>query len=413
LRPLLLLLIVAGLAGCSSRDRANPFDPNNPDTRGGPAGFAALADNGWIELVWNPVPGTALSGFRLYRKTEIDLVYRVIAELPPTASRFSDVGLLNGLRHGYRLVFLFPEGERGTPAEDFATPGPVRPWVVDGSLGAVLRVTPDARHVAYSRGGFVFPVAVAADPVSGSVWISDNGAGSVSVLNPWTGSILTTPGLVGPSSVAVDPSDHRAWVCDESDRTLYHFESSGALVGTPIEPIETPLGVTIDPVDRSVWVAERGGNRLRHYSPDHVLLGSVTVDRPSRVAVDSVTRAVWVTSFENGQVLRVTPAGVVDRTFSGYRGPIGIAIDPRRGRIWVADALANEVVLLDRAGNVITRAPGIAETRDVAIDLTTGEAWAVAPAAGEVVRISPGGAVMLRLGNLRRPVGISVDPGVR
>src|SRR5262249_58397349 len=113
--------------------------------------------------------------------------------LPPSATRYSDVGLLNGLTHFYRLVYVFPEGERGVAAEDVATPGPTRPWVADAGAGQVLRLTPDARHVAAIRSGFDYPSALAIDPVSGWVWISDNAAGVVAILNPWSGAMTTLP----------------------------------------------------------------------------------------------------------------------------------------------------------------------------------------------------------------------------
>lgn len=129
MRRLLPLLILAGLAGCSSRERSNPFDPANPNTHGGPAGFAAFADDGRIDLKWQAVPGTSLSGFRLYRRTDAESAYRAITGLlPPTTTQVADVGLLNGLTHYYRLVYVFPdEGELNTVAEDLRHPVPLDP----------------------------------------------------------------------------------------------------------------------------------------------------------------------------------------------------------------------------------------------------------------------------------------------
>jgi len=414
MRLSLSLLIVAVLAGCSHRERDNPFDPRNPNTHGGPAGFLALADDGRVDLQWAPVFATSFTGYRLYRQTDAETSYRAISGLlPPSVTHYSDVGLLPGLTHHYRLVYVFPnEGERGT-AEDLATPGPVRPWVADAGSGEVLRLTPDGRHVTAARGGFSYPSAIATDAASGWVWNSDNAAGSVAILNPWTGTVTTVTSLVGPSTLTVDPTDHRGWVCDESGNKVYQFESTGGPVGAPIDPIYTPLGVSLDLNDGSAWIAERGGNRLRHYATSHTLLGSVTVDRPSRVAVDSLTREAWATSFETRTVVRVSPAAVVDLTVPGFGGPVGIAVDSRRGLVWVADALANQVVLLDRAGNVQARVLNVSQARDVSIDPVSGDGWVVAPGSGEVVRISSAGRLLQRLGGLSRPVGIAVDPGVR
>jgi DNA-binding beta-propeller fold protein YncE len=414
MRRLLPLLTLALLAGCSNRERDNPFDPRNPNTHGGPAGFVALADDGRVDLEWTLVTAVSFSGYRLYRQTSAETTYRAITGLlPPSTTRYSDVGLLNGLTHYYRLVYVFPDvGERGM-AEDVATPGAARPWVADAGTGQVLRLTPDGRHVSSARGGFSAPSAIATDVVSGWVWISDHSAGSVAILNPWTGTMTTIPGLVGPSTLTVDPVTHNGWVCDENDGTVYEFTSTGSPASAPIDPLQTPIGVAVDPNDGSVWIAERAAGRLRHYANSHALLGSVTVDRPSRVAVDSLTSAVWATSFESRQMYRVSSAGVVEKTITGFGGPIGVAVDSRRGRIWVADALADQVLQLDRAGTILGRVAGISEARDISIDSFSGDAWVVAPGSGEVVRISSSGVILARLAAFSRPVGIAVDPGVR
>jgi DNA-binding beta-propeller fold protein YncE len=412
MRALLSLLILGLLAGCSSRARDNPFDPQNPSTHGGPAGFVAVADDGRVELQWTPEFAAGFSGYRLYRQAGADTTFRPITNLlPPGTTHHSDIGLLNGLDHHYRLAYVFPEGERGI-AEDVATPGPARPWVVDSGSAALYRLTPDARRIAAVRGGFSYPSSVAADPVSGLVWISDNGAGNLVQLNPWTGTLVTLTNFAGPSTLALDPSTHDVWMCDESHNTVYEFSPAAIQVGSPLDPIDTPIGVAVDPVDGSVWICERGGNRIRHYDAGHTLLGSVDLEGPSRVAVDSVTRSVWVTSFGSRQVFRVT-AGVRDRTIGGLGGPIGIAVDSRRGKVWVADALGNAVLLMDRTGALLARVENVGAARDISVDPVTGDAWVAAPGSGAIVRISTSGTSVRRLGGFDSPVGIAVDPGVR
>lgn len=413
MRRLVSLLILGLLAGCSHRARDNPFDPQNPATHGGPAGFVAVAGDGRVDLQWTPELDGSFSGYRLYRRTDVDTTYRPLGDLlPPGVTRYGDVGLLNGLDHHYRLVYVFPNEERGV-AEDVATPGPARPWVVDAGAGALYRLSPDARHVAETRGGFSYPSAVATDPVSGFVWISENGAGNLIMLNPFTGVLVTLPNFVGPSTLTVDAQSHSVWMCDESNKTVWEFSPAPSQLGNPLTPIETPIGVSVDPVDGSVWIAERGGNRILHYDgPSHLFLGSVNVDRPSRVAVDSLTRSVWVTSFDSKQVFRVTN-GAIDKTIGGLGGPIGIAVDARRGKVWVADAIRNAVLLLDRTGTLLATVQSVGTARDISVDLVTGDAWVAAPGSGAVFRISASGTSVRRIGGFDSPVGIAVDPGVR
>jgi DNA-binding beta-propeller fold protein YncE len=415
MRLVAAVLVAAAIAGCSDRERANPFDPKNPNTRGAPSNLVAMAGDGRVDLTWDAASGVGFVGFRLYRKTPLDTAYAPLSGvLAPATTTYQDVALLNGLEHRYRLLFVFDDGERGPAAEDVATPGRARPWLVDGSRGRLYRITPDGRRVAAEFGGFVAPAAVAVDSVRGHVWLSDALAGRVAAIDPATGVTVSIPGLVTPSSLAVDPLDRVTWVCDEDGSKLWAFDPAGNPVGAPIEPLELPLSVAVDVFDRSVVVCERAGSRLRRYAPDHSLLATLTVDRPSRVAVDSVTRRAWVTSFEAGTLTRVPPSfTAIELTIPGFEGPIGVAVDPKRGTIWVADAVAGEVVALDRTGAVLFRVGGLPEARELAADPETGDLWVVVPGSGELVRISATGQVLHRLGGFAQPLGIAVDPGRR
>jgi DNA-binding beta-propeller fold protein YncE len=414
MRALLAVLILAA-AGCSDRERANPFDPRNPRTGGAPGGFAALAGDGRIDLRWETVSGEGLRGYRLYRRTAAESAFTPLtAVLAPQVGTYADLGLLNGLEHHYRIHFVFEEGERDPPAEDVATPGRVRPWVVDAGQGKLLRLTPDGRRVVGEHAGFSAPTAVAVDSARGLVWVSDPFSGRVSVLDPASGVTVTIPGLAVPGTLAVDPLRRLAHVCEEGADAVQAFDPSGTPVGAPIEPLQLPIGIAVDHRDRSVWICQRAGDRVSRHLGDS-LLWSVAVEKPSRVAMDSVGHRAWVTSFEGGRVVRIAPSGAVDLTVPfRFAGPIGIAVDDRRDRVWVADALASEVVVLNRlGGGVLFRVPAMAEVRDLALDLDSGEAWAVLPAAGQVVRLSPSGQVLMRLSDLGEPFGIALDPGPR
>jgi len=419
LRPRLSLLaglVVAvaalGGAGCSTRERANPFDPANPNTGGAPPGFVALAGDGRIDLHWNAVPISGLQGYRLLRKTATDFSYVEISSLlPPQRVSYADVGLRNGLDHSYRLFFVFASGaDNAPPAEDTATPGPVRPWVAEGSAGRLLGVTPDGRRIGIIHSGFDRPTAVAVDSVTGRVWFSDNFGGRVVSIDP-LGATSIIPGLVSPGALAAEPLHESVWVCDEQNNTVQELTPNGTPLGPTIEPINTPIGIAIAQWDRSLWICERGADRLRRYASADSLIWSIPLTAPSRVATDSVAQRAWVTSFTTGTVHKIAPSGTEEGSFPGFQGPIGVAVDTRRGRIWVAEALGNQITVIDRSGTVLFRVTGLSETRDVALDPGTGEAWAVAPGSGQIIRIAPDGRVVRRITGLNNPYGVAVDPG--
>lgn len=412
-RAAVLALALGLLAGCSSRERTNPFDPANPRTHGAPVGFAAVAGDHLVALGWEPAAGAGLSGFQLFRRDEGDSLFRPLGPvLPGDTPGYLDFPLTDGRRYDYRLYFVFSRGLGPRPAEDSATPGPLVPWVVEQGNGALDRLSADGRHVAFTRSGFVGPVDVQVDPITGRVWVSDPGFGRVTVYDPGLGLAVAITGLLTPSAIAVDPADHTAWVCDEGLNAVYHFTPRGApAVPAALAPLATPIGVALDPLDGSVWVCERGQNRVRHFSAGGTPLSSTAVDAPSRVAVDSTTREPWVTSFDRAQVLRLAPTGAPRDTVGSFLGPIGVAVDPRRGRVWVADARANGIVALGRDGSVQFRVGALIAARAIAIDRASGEAWVACTGEGTVVRVSPAGAVVERAGGLNQPYGIALAGG--
>lgn len=407
----LLTLLVAALAGCSSRDHTNIFDPANPVTRGHPIGFVALAGNGLVQLSWQPVNAEGLIGFDLLRRVEGETDYTPIGGfLPPTASHFSDYGAINGRDHYYRIYYVFSGGRGGAPAEDVATPGPLRVWLGDLD-GRLLRVTPDGRHVATADAGYGSPGYVAANPRSGIVWISDAATGEVILYDPGTGSVTRFAGPTRPGAIGVDAARRVAWVCDDVQGVVHHLSETSGAIAPLLGPLEDPLDCAVDPTDGSVWVCDNHGDRVRRFAPDGSGLADLALSRPSRVAVDSLTREAWVTSLDQARAFRIGPDGVPRDTVV-LSGPVGIAVDARRGRVWVADARSGTVVAMERDGAEAFHIGGLPNVTEIAVDLRTGDAWTTRPNDGELVRIAADGSRVSRLAGLGFPYGLSVtNPG--
>ena len=414
MRVVAAVLTLLVVAGCSHRDRANPFDPENSQTGGAPAGFVALAGDGRVDLRWTAASSSGLQGYRIYRRTALDTTYRPLTNvLPRVVSSYADIGVLNGLEHLYRIYFVFQDGERPPAASDRATPGASRGFVVDGTRGTLTRITPDGRHVVATFGGFSGPTAVAVDSVTGHVWVADADGARVAIVDPGSGVTTQIPGIGFPSALAVDPLAHVTWVSDESGK-LRAFDPFGDPLGSVIEPLFLPAGVAVDVFDRSVVVCERGASRLRRYDLRDSLLATLDVDRPWRVAIDSVTRRCWVTSFESRTLFRVPPSfTAIEASVPAFQGPMGVAVDALRGRIWVADAVAGQLVALDRNGTVLFRVSGMTSVREIAVDRESGDVWAVLPERGELARVSFAGQVRSRLAAFAEPLAVAVDPGPR
>lgn len=416
MRRLASLLALAGalglLASCSQRERANPLDPQNPNSGGAPTGFNAVAGYLTVRLNWDPRPDLAIDGFMLYRRSAGDSLFRALAgPLPTRSGTYLDTGVPNGAETRYRLYFMTSGELSATAAEDVAMPGPVRGWAVDAN-GRLLQLSADARDIAQSFPGFGSSASLAVSPNFGTIWLSDGLAGVVWQFDPGTSRAQAIRGLGTPFTIALDAVDESAWVCDVAG-SVRHFAPTG-LPGAPasLPLLLEPAGIATNPVDGSLWVAERSGQRLRHYARDGTPLGVRPIALPSRVAVDSVTGDAWVTSLSTGWVWHFAPNMQVEDSLR-LSGPIGIAVDPRRGTVWVADAVGDQLVAIDTATGRVRggyAAPG--EPRDVSVDLARGEPWVSARIAGTVYRFSATGVRLSQVSGLGDVYEVKLDPGL-
>ena len=413
MRPRAALLIAAVLIpGCSQREHSNPFDPANPDTRGRPPGFEALAGSSTVDLRWR-LPGAESDvAFQVWRRVAGEADYRPVSVvLPGTVTSYSDFGLVEGVRVDYRLYYVFSGSPGGIPAEDYATPSPRRPYVTELDRPSVDRLTADGRHVRDAATDVFGPTFLAFDRSRATLWASDTFDGSVRAYSTTLALRGSIVGLTEPASLALDSLRGDLWVCDQARSAVYHYDTDGAPRDpVEIDNLELPSGIALDAADGSIWVCERTGNRVRRFLRSGTPSGVVAVDAPSRIAVDSTTRDAWVTSFDARRLVHVLYSGAVDDTLP-LQGPIGVAVDWRRGRIWVADARAGEVVALRRSGLIEFKVGGLSSVGEVAVDLASGECWAAARGINAVVRITPTGSLAGTIGGLSNPYHLVVDSG--
>lgn len=415
---LVAALLAAALAGCSQRDRANPLDPANPQTGGRPTGFDALAGFATVRLSWDARPLAGLEGFLLERRDSPDSAFRALADVfPNNASQYLDSSVRNGTRYEYRLSYVRDGGVSGSPATDTATPGRMRPWVVDAGFtgaGFVARLSPDGRDVVERFTGWSAPTNIAVDGQSGLVWVSEPDLGQVHILSPAIHTSTILRDLQQPLTIALDPATGDGWICDLGGVIRHYDANGGPLSPNTIPLLDRPSGVAVWARDRSLWACERGGERVRRWDADGVPQFSVPMGSPSRVAVDSASGRAYVTSLANGRVLSFTPNGTRLDSTSAALGPIGVAVDPYRGRVWVADAVGNQLLGLRAADlSVAVRVTGMSGVRDVAVDLGSGEVWAVVNGTSEIWRLSAEGSLLDRRGGFDNPQEVRLDQGWR
>ena len=409
MRRKLAILILALVAGCSTRERSNPLDPHNANTGGKPVGFVAQAENAQILLTWSAASSPQGLQFRLYRQVEGEPAFTPLTEvLPGTTTAYLDLGLINGVTYRYQLYFVVGQDVSGAPAEDAATPSPVIPWVVDIDRASLIRLTADGREIAVEEGGFAGPTDCKVDRSTHLVWVADPGSGRVFIYNPALAAGISVRGLGDPSFVAVDPGLGTAWISVVQGDEVVHLLSNGFFGAPPsLGPLDAPLGLDVDPKNHDVWICERRGNSVRHYTQSGTPVSTTFLSTPSRVAVDSLSGDAWVTSFETRQVFHLNVIGAPIDTIASFQGPVGVAIDELRGRIWVADPVAGQVVALRRNGTEEFRVSNLPGARELAVEDLSGEAWVVMNAT--IARISSTGTPVVFAHGLLNPVAITMD----
>jgi len=413
---LLALVVVLAAASCSHRERANPLDAANPNTGGAPQGFNAVADAASVELSWVARPDLAIDGYQIFRLAPGDSLYRALSGvLPLSFSRYFDATALPGVEYHYRIHYVIGGEIAANWAEDVARPGPLSPWVVDPDGGRLMRLSPDGRDIALARTGYGSVSALAVTPGHGLLWVADELAGTLDIVDPGNliiGSRIRT--VAQPAAIALDPLNGNAWVCNRNGNgAVFHFQPSGATaLPASLGLLDDPVGIATDPDDGSLWVTEFAGDRVRHYQQGGFALGARPLLDPSRVAVDSTNHEAWVTSIASGWVWKLSPALTVLDSLR-LQSPVGVALDWRRRVAWVCDVDGDALVGIDMDNPHIERyrVGGLGNPWDVAVELASGEVWVVARGSARAWRLSPTGQVLAFVPGMGDPFAIRLDPG--
>ncbi len=110
-----LLMVMIILYACVQKPTApvndNPFDVQNPITRGDPFGLQAFIANGGITLTWHKPAVRILAGFHLYRSVDSDHDFKQWETFPATQSAYVDSNISNGHTYYYRLAAFAITGE--------------------------------------------------------------------------------------------------------------------------------------------------------------------------------------------------------------------------------------------------------------------------------------------------------------
>jgi len=234
-----------------------------------------------------------------------------------------------------------PAGTSAPPTTPPTTPPGTSAPPTTGPTGSP--VAPGARPVVEDTvkvGGLPFGVARDAT----SVWVANQGSGTVSRVDPDTHRVTTRNDV--PNAFEIAAGLGSVWVTDQR-QTLYRLDPAG---GSPqaIHMQGGAFGVTLG--FGSVWVTNDKGNTVTRLDPSGKVLGRIpTGNTPHGIAAG--TDSVWVAN-ESGTVTRIDPETGTRSAQISLNGDEAFQLAEASGSVWVTNGIS-KLIKIDPARNEV------------------------------------------------------------
>lgn len=209
---------------------------------------------------------------------------------------------------------------------------------------------------ATGPGGFNNPTAIAYEPASGNLWVTDTSNNRVEILNSAGGYLGELDGLSAPQGIAAGPGGI-IYIADTGNNRVLQFTGSGPPTPISTSPLSSPTAVAPG-AGGSLYVADAndvyrvpagGGVATTVPAPPGGSFSS-----PSGLVFDG--SRLYVADTGNNRVLRLSVSagtwetvGTEDFQPGGFLGPQGLALSTA-GTLFVADTANNRVQRLDPPG---------------------------------------------------------------
>jgi YVTN family beta-propeller protein len=192
------------------------------------------------------------------------------------------------------------------------------------------------------------PLGVAADPQTGTIYVTNANGNSVSVISEATDKVTATV-RVGrsPFGVAADPLTGTIYVTNGSGNSVAVINGRTNKVTNMIPVGQGPTGIAVNAQTDTIYVANAFSNSVSVINgTTNEVVETITIGhQPQWVAVDPATSMVYVTSFRGNSVSVIDgPTGKVTATIAVGKMPQGIAVDD--GHVYVANQFQNTVSVL-------------------------------------------------------------------
>ena len=279
-----------------------------------------------------------------------------------------------------------PPGALAAMAEDPEASTASAPIWETGNVTASIPLGVGATDVVYDSG-------------NGDLYVSDEFANEVTVINAATYAIVTTIHVQSePMEAAYDSANGQIWLANEGSGNVSVISTS---TNTVVEVLvvgstSQPYGMAYDSSNGDVYVAESNAGsvdviRASTYTPVATIpLGGGT--DPFRMAYDAGNGDVYVACFGNNQVYVINGAtNTVTTHFGVGNEPVDVAYDSTNGDLYVPDEGSSSVNVINGATNSVVATVVVPSTpQGVAYDGGNGDVYVVENVAGADVSVING-----------------------
>ncbi len=189
-------------------------------------------------------------------------------------------------------------------------------------------------------------------PGTSEIWVSNEGAGVVTVLDTHASSVscqIATGG--GPSDIAFTGNGRHAWVTNEKDANISLIDAEMRRKICDIRVGKVPQGIAVAEAANQLLVANFGSNSVSvidiqaRTESARIAVGRGPVDIVT-LGRDNLLRA-WVTCFSEGAVSVISLGSRVEtqRIVTGGK-PQGLETHPNGQRVYAAVRDLNEMIVL-------------------------------------------------------------------
>jgi len=369
LKILLITLLPLSIL-CTDRERSNPLDPKNPETKGRVSGVRVYSQERRVTIRWDRLNMDGVQAIQIYRKAGMDSAFARVG----TASSsyfYIDSTVTYGFNYEYYVTALVAGYESPPSQHVHIVPGPTYTWVADVESGYLTRLTHDLQYHVFEFGILSFPCLLAVSPQERSAWVYSRFSESIYKVNRVGHPDVQLHQYQHITHMAVDTLSHELW---------FSISEQGSLI-------------LLDSLGRQLIVSKE-------------------IHRPSRLAVDSRHHVCYVIDDATHDIFKVSDDGRVLDRLQGLTSPQDIVFVPLAQTLWVADS--TRILAYDLAGN-----PTGLEINNfffaslIAYDFVRDMYWLVdlEPVGqnASLVKVSGDGRTLFELAEFMHPTSIAVN----